>query len=304
MPCFDVVNARAARWLRAAFLTLMILLGPLTRAEAAPESQSGTPGETVFQQKCAACHTIGGGKLVGPDLQGTTARREADWLKRMIAAPDKLLASGDPLANQLLKEYNNIPMPNLGLTAREVEELMAFLATRDDGAAPAATAPGSATSTVPASSSTAAVLALTGSADAGQRIFDGAARLQNGGMSCIACHSAEGVGPLGGGTLGPDLTQVQTRYGREGLAAALGSLPYPSMLSIFADKPLTPAEQADLLAFFAATSQQGEPSTRQNLLITVGVGSGLAGTLFLGITFFWPRQRLSIAQRLRKNGKL
>jgi cytochrome c2 len=34
-------------------------------------------GETAFQQKgCVGCHTVGGGKLTGPDLQGVTDRRE------------------------------------------------------------------------------------------------------------------------------------------------------------------------------------------------------------------------------------
>jgi mono/diheme cytochrome c family protein len=294
---------------RFRWFALLILLGiTLTAtgilAQAAPLDQDAVAGEQTYKAKCAACHTIGGGKLVGPDLKGVTARRETGWLKSMIATPDKLLASGDPTAAQLLKESNNVPMPNLALTGREVDDLLAFLATKSDGAAPATAAPGAAPATAPAADDTAAVLALSGSADAGAQLFAGSLRLQNGGMSCVACHSAASVGALGGGALGPDLTQVHTRYGRHGLAAALGSLPFPSMQGIFANKQLTTAEKADLLAFFAATSQRGEPRPLQNLLIALGVGTGLAGALFLGMAFFWPRQRLSVAQRLRKNGKL
>jgi len=286
------------RWFALLLLAGIMLTVTGLLAQAAPLGQDAGAGEQTYKAKCAACHSIGGSKLVGPDLRGVSARRDLAWLKQMIAAPDKLLASGDPIAVQLLKESNNVPMPNLALTNREVDDLIAFLATKASGGAPAVAA-------APTPDDTDAVLALPGSIDAGQRVFTGAQPLQNGGMSCIACHSVAGAGALGGGALGPDLTLVHTRYGgRQGLAAALGSLPYPSMQSIFATRQLTTNEKADLLAFFAATSQQAEPSPLSNLLVALGAGAGLSGALFVGMTFFWPRQRQSIAQRLRKNGKL
>jgi hypothetical protein len=77
------------------------------------------------------------------------------------------------------------------------------------------------------------------------------------------------------------------------------------MQGIFADKPLTVSEQADLLAFFArADKQQGEPRTQANLYTLLGAGSGVTLILLIGMLFFWPRQSLSLSQRLRKNGKL
>lgn len=308
MPLRGFPRAGPSEILLIAGLALMLLIF-LTdspgHVEAAALCQDAVTGEQTFKTKCAACHTIGGGKLVGPDLNGVTSRRDAEWLKKMIAAPDKLLASGDPIAAQLLKESNNVPMPNLALTNREVDDLIAFLAAKKEGGAAAAPGATPAAAALPAPSDTVATLTLPGSADAGEQLFVGAQRLQNGGMSCIACHSVEGIAPLGGGALGPDLTQVQTRYGgRAGLAAALGGLPFPSMQSIFANRKLTPAEQADLLAFFARANQQPEPSPLPDPLIALGIGTSLAGALFASMAFFWPRQRLSIAQRLRKNGKL
>ena len=303
MPLHGFSHARAVGILRTAFIAIVVLaglIGQMIRVEAAPISQAGTNGETIFQTKCAACHSIGGGKLVGPDLQGVTAKRDPAWLKAFIAAPDKVLASGDPIAVQLLKESNNVPMPNLGLQAQEVDALIAFLATKG-GSAPAAPASGA----TPAPVQPAPAVAANGSSEQGKLLFTGHTRLTGGGTACIACHSVEGIAPLGGGALGPDLTQVHTRYTGQGLAAALASLPFPSMQSIYATRQLTPDEQADLLAYFAGADQSGRtPLTQRNLLVILGSGAGLAGALFAGMAFFWPRQRLSIAQRLRKYGKL
>ena len=112
--------------------------GSSNPASAAPvPAQLAEEGQTLFQQQCASCHTIGSGKLVGPDLLGVTQRRDPEWLRRWILAPDKMLAEGDPTATQLLQEYNNVPMPNLGLTEQQVEALIAYLQT---GAGPTATA--------------------------------------------------------------------------------------------------------------------------------------------------------------------
>ncbi len=121
------------------YLLLLILgaslVGTAMLAQASPLSQSPEEGQALFQEKCASCHTIGAGKLVGPDLQGVTTRREQDWLARWIQAPDKMLAEGDPTATQLLQEFNNIPMPNLGLTDQQVEALIAYLESLEAGTA-------------------------------------------------------------------------------------------------------------------------------------------------------------------------
>jgi hypothetical protein len=73
--------------------------------------------------------------VVGPDLQGVTARRERDWLARWIKEPDKMLAEGDPIGTQQLQEFNNVPMPNLGMTEQQVDTLIAYLQTTDTSTA-------------------------------------------------------------------------------------------------------------------------------------------------------------------------
>ena len=84
-------------------------------------------GKAIFEMNCVACHSVGGGVRLGPDLEGVVARRDADWLARWIAEPDAMLAEGDPIATELLAEFNNVTMPNLQLSADEVASVLAYL---------------------------------------------------------------------------------------------------------------------------------------------------------------------------------
>jgi len=83
-------------------------------ATATPSDPDAVKGKLAFESKCLACHSIGQGPKLGPDLAGVTKRRDDDWLARWLKSPDKMLAS-DETAKSLLKEYKNIPMPNQNL---------------------------------------------------------------------------------------------------------------------------------------------------------------------------------------------
>ncbi len=83
-------------------------------------------GKELFGTKgCTACHTVGGGRLVGPDLKGVTERRDKEWIIHMILNPDSMI-NNDPVAKQLLQEYN-VPMPNQGVTPEEAEAIYEYL---------------------------------------------------------------------------------------------------------------------------------------------------------------------------------
>ena len=102
-------------------LMAVIWLGPIKRGEAAET------GREIFLNNGAACHTIGKGKLVGPDLAGVTSRRKDNWLTRQIKDPEGLIAGKDPIAMKLLKKADNVPMPNLELSGAGVAAVIAFL---------------------------------------------------------------------------------------------------------------------------------------------------------------------------------
>lgn len=84
-------------------------------------------GQYLFATRCAACHTIGNGDKVGPDLLGVTNVRDRAWLSRMIMEPDKLLEEKDPIATALFKQYKEIRMPRLNLPQMDVNTLIDFM---------------------------------------------------------------------------------------------------------------------------------------------------------------------------------
>jgi cytochrome c oxidase subunit 2 len=86
-------------------------------------------GQLIFEQKCLACHSIGGTAKIGPDLLGVGDRRSIDWLKKWIANPDELIGAKDPIAMDLLKKFNQIKMPNLALNPTEVESVLSYIKT-------------------------------------------------------------------------------------------------------------------------------------------------------------------------------
>jgi mono/diheme cytochrome c family protein len=95
--------------------------------------QAQEDGKQLFQP-CAACHTIGGGKLIGPDLKGITERLDRDWLKRFINNSTEVINSGDEYAVKLFEEYNKIPMPPNNFTDEQLEVLLNYIETYDPNA--------------------------------------------------------------------------------------------------------------------------------------------------------------------------
>jgi protein SCO1/2 len=69
-------------------------------------------GQYLFGRQCVACHTIGHGDSIGPDLLGVTHARSREWLLSMIQKPDQMLDEKDAIATALLKKYNGVRMPN------------------------------------------------------------------------------------------------------------------------------------------------------------------------------------------------
>jgi len=104
-----------------AFITLIVISWSTGNAQNPP-----LEGEKLFKENCAACHTIGKGKLIGPDLKGVAERRDKDWLKRYITDPNRLFQEKDPIAVALLEEFR-VPMPPPALSAQQIDTVIEYL---------------------------------------------------------------------------------------------------------------------------------------------------------------------------------
>ncbi len=101
--------------------------------ETAEMSQEAVAGKAIFDQRCAACHTIGGGPLVGPDLAGATEGRDTAWLHAWITDP-AAFAEIDADAAAILTGG----MPALGLSSTDVDDVITYLESTSDVEAPSA----------------------------------------------------------------------------------------------------------------------------------------------------------------------
>lgn len=260
----------------------------LYHAYAAVSSETG---KLAFEQKCKSCHTIGSGRLVGPDLKGINSRQEADWIIRFIVAPDKLIAQNDARAKQLLQEYG-FPMPNLGMSEEDARSILAYIESQSGGPPVA---------TPQAQSGTQPVLQVQRDSDLGKSLFIGTVSLKNGGPACISCHNVSGIGVIGGGTVGKDLTGTYKGMGEAGVLAILKTYPFPIMKEIYTSKPVTDDEAGHISAFMKETgSASGSSSTNQTIFL---IASAAGALLLIGIfQFLWRGRLAGVRRSLVKGG--
>lgn len=133
-----------------------------------------------------------------------------------------------------------------------------------------------------------------GDAAAGEAIFLGRAATRNGGPSCASCHDAAGLPFPYGGSMGPDLTDEYSKLGVNGLRYALATLYFPAMNALFIHHPLTPAEQADLAAFFRSVDHRRPIATALGPIVI----AGFAGLVVLLVwTGWYGRDRIRSVRR-------
>lgn len=243
---------------------LVLLCSLVPFREVTAQEPAAAEGQALFEGRCVACHTTGTDRLVGPGLQGVTERRDRSWLIDLITDPDGMIARGDSLATALLAEYE-VPMPNFGLSREQASSILAYLAGAEAG--PAAATP------LPA-----------GDPVSGQELFSGRRPLDNGGAACMACHDVAGLGALGGGTLGRELTHAATRYG-DGLPGILRSPPFAAMRAVLAEHPLTAQEVADLTAFLLEVDRAPELARSGWTFPAAGAGGAILLMILVGTTW-------------------
>jgi cytochrome c2 len=98
------------------------------QAQMAVNADLAKRGKTVFNNKgCSGCHSVGKGRMAGPDLIGVTDRRNGTWLRRWLKDTDQMLAN-DSTAQAMLAEAKGVKMPNMKLSDADIEALLNYIA--------------------------------------------------------------------------------------------------------------------------------------------------------------------------------
>jgi mono/diheme cytochrome c family protein len=196
----------------------------------------------IFAQRCTACHTFGHGIKVGPDLKGVTERRARPWLLAFVRGSSTVIASGDPTATALFAQFKGVRMPDWSdLSESQVGAILDWFAADgpDHEGEP---------------DERNASLAEASDVEIGRRLFHGTLRFGAGGVPCAGCHAARDSSDRIGGSLGPDLTDVYTRYQDRALTSVLRRPCFPRAPDSAAARFLAPEESFALKAYLRAVA--------------------------------------------------
>ncbi len=239
------------------------------------------PGEQVFNTTCFACHTIGGGRLIGPDLAGVHEKRSQEWLERFVKSSQSMINAGDAEAVALFEEYSSMLMPDAVASEEQIRQVLSYIKSQSSGDVASTDVSVSEPVTPEEPASEEDILA-------GQEMFEGGLRFANGGPACNACHEVRNDAVIGGGILAAELTTVFSRMGGAGVTAILGRAPFPVMQAAYEDRSLTESEVTSLVAFLEyADSEQYNQLPRDYGLGLFASGVVGAGVLFGLFGFVW-----------------
>lgn len=215
----------------------------------------------LFNDSCSACHSIGGGDLVGPDLIKVAHKPRADVekaVKRMQdntgpLKPDQISALVDFLQSANAKEQL--------AAASKPSEPVIEIAPEQKAA----------------------------SSSIGAQLFFGETAFTNRGVPCLACHTVSGRG----GNLAADLTGVITRRTDTALLTTAQQPGFPMMKAAYGEHAITKQEAYHLLAFF-----HDPPPPMDGKEHYHGIAGGIAVAVLAGVAVIVRSRRAGIRSRM------
>lgn len=225
-----------------------------------------TGGEEIFKSVCASCHTIGKGKLVGPDLSRVYEKKNQDWLIKFIRSSQTVIKSGDEQAVAVFNEFNKIQMPDNNYSDDQIISIIDFIKQSDGGSSGAQVTDSSGITsnadTTKAVKDTAAVQINYKSAELGRALFNGFEPFLHGATPCHNCHNIKDQSFLGGGKLAIDLTKAYTKLGPQGIRGILVNPPFPAMKAAIPDS-VTNEEINALISLLQVVDERNPEFIRQ-----------------------------------------
>ena len=104
-------------------------IGPIALVEL-PDTinqEMAREGQRLFMKLCTACHRPDK-KFIGPEPKGIMYKRTPEWIMNMILNPEEMIRK-DPLAKELLVEFNYAPMIKQDITQEEARAILEYYRT-------------------------------------------------------------------------------------------------------------------------------------------------------------------------------
>ena len=104
-------------------------IGPISSITIADEidAEMASAGQVVYEAMCTACHKPDK-NFIGPAPKGIMERRSPEWIMNMILNPEEMIQK-DPIARDLLMEFNGAPMANQNLTEEQARQVLEYFRT-------------------------------------------------------------------------------------------------------------------------------------------------------------------------------
>lgn len=136
MPFLKCFRPLLSPW--TAILFLLIFADPSSaqtfNASYKSDQKTLAAGQSLFQQKCAACHSFKQ-QGIGPNLAGLTSLVSSQWLTGFISNSQEMVKNGDKRAVEVFKKFK-VPMPSFAdIDANEMTALLSYLHTQKKSAA-------------------------------------------------------------------------------------------------------------------------------------------------------------------------
>jgi mono/diheme cytochrome c family protein len=278
VECLGVQRILRAKWNlleRVILLEVIIASGlflgwtpPLLAQDvpAATEAKSQSQPERKFLTSCAGCHTVGKGKLTGPDLISS-----AKWPKPDLKAAIKRM---EPKAGPLTEEeieglalLISDPQVLPKLEAEEAKMAQMFAAKMDPA-----------------------------SAEVGQALYEGRLPLKNGGLACAACHTMGAEGNI----LGPDLSRVSSKMSEIALSSAIEKSSFKIMDAAYREHPVTKQEAMHVAKYLSQKNPEHRP-----MAVSIPLKAGMisAALLLGGLVFVYRSSRRITHPELQRRRK-
>ena len=101
-------------------------IGPVKTVALGPVNPKWVDeGKGIFNTQCMVCHDLDQ-KKIGPALRNITKQRSPEFIMNLLLNSAQMQKE-DPTIKALLKEYNNLPMPDPMLNQAKARSLLEYM---------------------------------------------------------------------------------------------------------------------------------------------------------------------------------